>query len=142
MTRNSEMIATTTPTLSEPGRAAPSRVPAAKYAFIVLPFPPSVNGLYAGRTRRHKSDTYRAWLIEAGYVLNRQKPFHRFTVPVNQTIRLGFPDNRARDCFNYEKVINDLLVEHGILKDDSLVRDGRIMWDATVTGAAVEIWST
>lgn len=32
---------------------------------------------------------------------------------------LNHPDNRTRDDGNYEKALTDLLVTHGIIKDDS-----------------------
>ncbi len=108
-------------------------------AFIVLPFPPSVNGLYAGKARRYKSAAYKLWIHSAGLTLNKQNIFPYFTGPVRETIRLGRPDKRIRDCFNYEKAINDLLVEWLVLEDDSWIHDGQILWDDEVVGATVFI---
>lgn len=69
-----------------------------------------------------------------------KQPLKHFSVPVVETISLGRPKlNRTRDVWNYEKAINDLLVVHGVLMDDSLIEDGRIRWDAEVVGARVEI---
>lgn len=141
MTNNPEIPPSPLQSLGLAGMRSPLRVPAlSKHAFIVLPFPPSVNSLYAGKMRRYKSLAYMAWVVEAGHALNKQKPLPRFTGPVRETIRLGPPAAyRIRDAFNFEKALNDLLVEHGILEDDSLIVDGRILWDSNVVGAAIEI---
>ena len=42
---------------------------------LILPFPISVNAMFAdGLSRRVKSQKYCDWIIEAGYILNRQHP--------------------------------------------------------------------
>lgn len=106
---------------------------------LVLPFPPSVNGLYAGKQRRYKSKRYTAWCLEASMALMRQRPFKCFTGNVTEIISLGRPDKRTRDVWNYEKAINDLLVEHEVLEDDSLIQKGTIQWAPDVVGAMVEL---
>lgn len=39
---------------------------------FTLPLPPSVNQLYPGKIRRHKSDKYYAWELEAAVVMRAQ----------------------------------------------------------------------
>jgi len=99
-----------------------------KHSFS-LPFPPSVNGLYAGKARRYKSPKYKAWIAEAGLKLNLQTPYHQ-TIEGEcvVVINLVRPDKRQRDVANYEKAVSDLLVACGILKDDSLIIDNRQLW--------------
>ena len=109
---------------------------------ITLPFPVSVNALFAdGKTRRHKSQRYADWLLEAGYALNRQKP-----VPVKGRVSLRYElqeghDNRLRDLPNYEKGVTDLLVSHGIIEaDDSrILRHFEMVWSRQVQGVRVTI---
>lgn len=69
-------------------------------------------------------------------MLTQQKQI--FTEPVQVTYRFGKPDKRNRDLFNLEKAVSDLLVEHGILADDSLIHRGIVEW-ADITGCEVEI---
>lgn len=94
-----------------------------------LPFPLSVNNLYAnsGKGRgRHKTARYAAWLLEASLVI---KDSHRQALgPYELCIALQAPDKRARDLGNYEKAVSDLLVMHGVVKDDSYCRRLTMMW--------------
>lgn len=39
---------------------------------FTLPLPPSVNQLYPGKIRRHKSDKYYAWELEAAVAMREQ----------------------------------------------------------------------
>lgn len=45
------------------------------YIKLVLPLPPSVNGLYAGKVRRYKSDKYKTWTELAKIELNKQETY-------------------------------------------------------------------
>ena len=60
--------------------------------------------------------------------------------PVSINIVLGAPDRRRRDCSNYIKAIEDLLVSYGCIEgDDSrFVKSVTVSW-ATVDGAIVQI---
>lgn len=107
-------------------------------ATLLFPFPVSVNRLFAGKGRRFRSAAYKDWSEEAGLMLNRQRPLPYFPDRVNLIITLGRPDNRRRDCGNYEKCVSDKLVEMGILKDDSLIECLTIKW-GDVVGAQVDI---
>lgn len=109
---------------------------------IDLPFPISVNAMFAdGKTRRHKSQRYADWLIEAGYALNRQHP-----EPVKGPVKILYEfqegrDNRRRDAFNLEKGVTDLLVSHGVIEADHdlILRDGRVTWNRAIQGVRVTI---
>ena len=94
-----------------------------------LPFPPTVNNLFSGTTRRFTSPKYVAWQREASLVLLTQPGrLHRHTAPVEVVYTYGKPDNRARDVFNYEKAVSDLLVKAGVLADDALIHRGTVQW--------------
>lgn len=111
---------------------------------ITLPFPISVNAMFAdGKTRRHKSQRYADWILEAGYALNRQKP-----VPVKGPFQITYElqeghDNRRRDAFNFEKGVTDLLVAHGVIEEDNdlFLREGRVTWNREVQGVRITIKS-
>lgn len=104
---------------------------------LYLPFPPSVNGLFAGKTRRYKSKVYEDWIYEATLMLNHQ-PMRVFSDPVSISYQFGRPDNRRRDLDNLFKAPNDLLVSRGILLDDDLIHRISGEW-ADISGAQIEI---
>ena len=103
-----------------------------------LPYPPSLNGLFAGQQRRYKSKKYKAWIAEADIAILQQRP-HKIKGKVKFSVLLGKPDKRRRDLDNVgAKAILDRLVAHGIIEDDSLVESIFMAW-ADVSGAVVEI---
>jgi Holliday junction resolvase RusA-like endonuclease len=85
---------------------------------IQLPFPPSVNSLFAGKARRYTSARYRAWKSEAAWEVVRQKARPMAGI-VSIEVILTAPDKRSRDASNYIKAIEDLLVSQGIIADDN-----------------------
>lgn len=87
-------------------------------AVFDLPFPPSANGLFAGKRRRYISPAYERWRTAAGWELLAQK-VRSVAGPVSIDIALCAPDNRRRDADNANKPILDLLVEHKLIEDDS-----------------------
>jgi len=109
---------------------------------IVLPFPISVNAMFSdGKTRRHKSQRYADWLVEAGYALKSQR-----AIPVRGPVKLTYEvqegrDNRRRDIANLEKGCTDLLVEYGMIEADHdlIVRELRMVWNREVQGIRVTI---
>lgn len=107
---------------------------------ITLPFPVSVNALYAGMGRRHKSKRYQRWEIAANNALRYQKwtPYPK-EITLQAIYRFGRPDKRTRDLCNLEKAISDLLVHAGIIHDDSLIHRITMEW-ADVKGAEIEIY--
>lgn len=104
---------------------------------LYLPFPPSLNSLYPGKVRRHKSTAYEAWIKEAGKVLNQQ---HTPAIKglVEASYVFGKPDNRKRDLDNLFKAPNDLLVAHGIIEDDSHIQKISAQW-GDIEGCEVEL---
>lgn len=111
---------------------------------ITLPFPISVNAMFAdGKTRRHKSQRYCDWIVEASWKLKAQRP-----TPVKGPIKITYEfqegrDNRRRDAFNFEKGVTDLLVEFGVIEADHdlILREGRVLWTRDVEGVRVTIES-
>src|SRR4051794_11756430 len=109
---------------------------------ITLPFPISVNAMFAdGKTRRHKSQRYADWIVEAGYALKSQR-----AKPVAGPVKLIYEvqegrDNRRRDIGNLEKGCTDLLVQHGIIEADHdlVVREISMIWNRDVQGVRVTI---
>jgi crossover junction endodeoxyribonuclease RusA len=94
-----------------------------------LPVAPSTNNLFlnvAGRGRV-KSPKYRAWIEEAGYVLNgyQHTPIHG---PVHVTICI--PDKTRGDLDNRAKATLDLLVSRGLIEDDKHIRSLHLIRDA------------
>src|SRR5436190_1614319 len=106
---------------------------------IELPFPPSVNAAYAnGGTRRgrHKTAALKSWEVLASTMV---KASHRQMLgPYSIQICFKRPDKRIRDLGNYEKVVSDFLVMHGVVKDDSYCERMTLAWDAGLkTGCVV-----
>lgn len=107
---------------------------------IELPYPPSINAAFAngGNKRgRHKTPAYRAWEQLAALCI---KDSHRVGYgPYSLHIALKRPDKRRRDLGNTEKVISDLLVAHGVVKDDCLAERITLQWDAGLSAECVVI---
>lgn len=84
-----------------------------------LPWPPSVNAMYANLAKvgRIKSLPYREWVNEAGWMLNQQR-IPRFSGPVRISYTFGKKKGRY-DLSNFLKPIDDLLVHHKIITDDN-----------------------
>lgn len=85
-----------------------------------IPMPPSLNHAFAnvpgkGRVR---SKAYKAWAEEAGWMIKARK---NGTVlgPVSVTLDICPPNKRAMDLDNRLKPALDLLVDCGVLSDDS-----------------------
>lgn len=106
---------------------------------ITLPFPVSVNALYAGKERRHKSKRYKAWIKEALQELMMQRPLPEIKGPIRIQMKFGRPDKRKRDLGNLEKCVSDLLVAYQIIEDDSLIEKLILEWSPDVVGARIEI---
>ncbi len=94
---------------------------------LLLPFPPSVNCLYAGKKRRYKSDRYKAWIKEASLYINAAQPIEG---RVDILYEFDIPNKVPRDADNYAKAVTDLLVSQGVIKDDSykFVRQVTCRW--------------
>mgnify|MGYP003680851693 CR=1 FL=1 len=105
---------------------------------LTLPFPPSVNGLYATNfktKRRFKSKKYTEWGNLALCHLNGVPSIHGKVKVLDE---VGRPDKRRRDVANYEKAVSDTLVTADILDDDSLIEEITLRW-ADVEGVEITI---
>lgn len=105
---------------------------------IELPYPPTTNNLFrnAGKSRV-KTLAYNSWIKLASTQI---KDRHRanmgaYSIP----IALKRPDNRRRDIANCEKAISDLLVAHGVVRDDSLCQRLVMTWDNAIDADCVVV---
>ena len=89
-----------------------------------LPFPPSVNGLFAGKARRYPSPAYKAWKAAAAPCV----PAESIAGPYALSLILDRPDNRGRDLGNLEKAVSDLLVTKGVVADDRYCNQIALAW--------------
>ena len=111
-----------------------------KHACYVMPFPPTVNRLFAGKAHRHRSKVYDAWIWEADFALMQQKPLEVFKERVDIVVHLNGGNNNS-DCDNYNKAPIDRIVAHMIIEDDSklFVRSVKAIWSNDVIGCMIEI---
>ena len=111
---------------------------------VTLPFPISVNAMFAdGVSRRVKSQRYCDWIMEAGLQMNRQRP-KPIDGPVTLLIELQeIQDGRKRDCTNFVKGPEDLLVSHQLINGDhsAVVRSVTSKWSPEVEGCRITIES-
>lgn len=98
---------------------------------FILPFPPSVNAMYANvpRVGRVKTKAYRAWFKLAATQIRLQRG-RLIPGPVEIAIRITRPDNRRRDIDNLSKAVLDLMVAMAIIEDDSRVVKCTTEWGA------------
>lgn len=87
---------------------------------IILPFPPSVNGLYGGGSgqKRFPSKRYKAWLALCERTPHAC-PDPAISQPVTICYTFAWPDKRIRDGQNFMKAVTDYLVNAGVLADDN-----------------------
>ena len=108
-----------------------------------LPFPPTTNNLYAnergGRGGRFPTKAYKAWKARVAVAIRRQAP-DPIKGAVMLNIQLGRPDRRRRDLSNYIKALEDALVQHDLIEDDSMVQALSMSWGST-PGATVRVWA-
>jgi Holliday junction resolvase RusA-like endonuclease len=97
-----------------------------------LPLPPSANALWfnAPGRGRVRTDSYNAWLAEAGWMLKQQR-IVKIPGTVGLTLLAGLP-KRARDLDNIFKACGDLLQAHGIIENDNRVCEIFARWDRAV----------
>ena len=91
---------------------------------IVLPIPPSVNGMYAaaGRGQRRLTDKARAWKESAAITVRAAHIHLRpFTGAVAVEITITRADKRRNDIDNPLKCLLDALEQGGLLKDDAQI---------------------
>lgn len=132
------------PIPSSPSRNVPQEILPVLQALrteLKLPYPPSVNQLYATNwktKRRFKTKRYEDWIAEAGWMLRSQRPRHH-DGKVAVTYLIKRPDNRPRDIENLTKALGDLLVAHQVIKDDSLIHGLHCVWVESGQGVTVMI---
>jgi Holliday junction resolvase RusA-like endonuclease len=107
------------------------------YSAFTLPAPISTNSLWRPTLRKRKDGTtfpskadtgaYKAWIIEAGYQINLQKPT-KITGPYALTIQVS----RACRCDldNVVKACGDILQRHQIVENDRLAQKITLSWIA------------
>lgn len=107
---------------------------------ITLPFPPPVNNLFAtvGK-RRIRSRRYEAWLKEAGTQLALQRPLPVHG-PFLATLVFTRPDRRRRDLDGMAKAPLDLLVRHGVIRDDSDCQGLKLEWRSPTQDMPGGVW--
>lgn len=98
---------------------------------ITLPWPPSLNNLFANKPGggRIATPRYRSWQLEAGLVLKAQRPA-RILGPFNAVMTYRRPDRRIRDLDGLAKAPLDLLVKCGVVQDDHLAQEITLRWSA------------
>jgi Holliday junction resolvase RusA-like endonuclease len=107
---------------------------------LTLPRPPSVNGMYATNfktKRRFKSKKYSEWLNAAHALLNQHR--ERFEGHIEIDIAIGKQDKRKEDISNRIKAVEDFLVSHQIIEDDSLITRVSAWWDREIDGCLVTV---
>lgn len=101
---------------------------------LILPLPPSVNGLYrtipGGRGRPPRiilSADGRAWVKTASPMIQAQLgDWDKLTGLVEVHYWFYFLDLHRRDAFNYEKLLSDTLTKCGVWHDDCQIYDGHV----------------
>jgi Holliday junction resolvase RusA-like endonuclease len=105
-----------------------------------LPFPPSVNNLFANSSAgRFTTQQYRDWQTAAAWRLLADKPGR---VPGPVKITLVYEEkNGRRDLDNLLKAVLDLLVKHNVIDGDhrTVLREISAKWSANVQGVRITI---
>ena len=110
---------------------------------IEIGIPPSVNSIWRsgrranGRLVVYRSDKHRKWKTAAGWELKAQRPqpiagWVKVAISLGRTKRRSDADNRVKLCL-------DLLVDHGLLEDDSKVASVTVAWASDVAPGRVRI---
>ncbi len=107
-----------------------------------LPIPPSSNNMFFNTGRgRAITPEYKAWREEAGLMLRRQKPVAfvgRASLPIEIDEAAC---SASSDVTNRVKAVEDLLVSHGILRDDSrkYVKTVTSSWETGIGACRVTV---
>lgn len=99
-----------------------------------LPYPPSANHYRKRDSRRNRDYLTPEANAYCLLVACRVHQHVRIDTPCRQTIMVNPPDRIKRDLTNIEKVLNDALQKCGLLADDRLIYDHRIMWQIDKDG--------
>lgn len=108
--------------------------------------PPSQNKSYANNKSgsgrgRFRTAEYKTWAQAIGYDINaamrNQKPIkgpYTIEITIDRSKR-----HRLSDIMNREKVVSDILQEHGVIEDDNLCERGTVQWGDCQGGVLIEI---
>lgn len=89
--------------------------------FVRIIFPISTNKIWTPRGGGFKrSPSYMAWRKEALWLLKAERINQIVRGPYKMTMRVSRPDAKRRDIDNLLKGISDVLVDAGLVEDDSL----------------------
>lgn len=102
----------------------------ASFLYVELDMPPPVNNLFInvpGRGRI-KSQQYRDWTEAAGWQLKAQIGGKMIPGPIGVTIKLVKQSKRKTDLDGRLKAPLDLLCQHGVIEDDSLIQRIEAQW--------------
>lgn len=107
---------------------------------LTLPLPPSTNNLYFNSPHGGRVPTkrYAGWRNVAGTELKIQKP-GKVDGDYVLWIWCERPDKRKRDLGNLEKPLSDLLVEHGVVGDDSQCTSLHMYWSGSGRHCRVQV---
>lgn len=105
---------------------------------LLLPVPVSVNAIYSPRAGGglRLSDAYSAWISEAGWRLNFQRPGR---VSGNYQLTMRVPEESRADIDNLAKGMSDLLQLHGVVSNDRLASRIVLEWQAEQPAVIVEV---
>lgn len=114
-------------------------------AGVIIPKPPSVNGLFRnlknrrlGQKGRARTARYVAWHNAAAVaVLAHCKPLQ--SIAGGYVLRVELGRRKGSDLGNYEKAISDLLVSLGIVRDDSDCESISLLWADDLTSKQARI---
>ena len=109
---------------------------------LLLPVPPSTNNLFrTAASRRVRTAAYNAWRDAAGWEIKLQRP-PALHPPLRTCLRvlIQAPLGQNRDIDNAIKPLLDVLVKMGVIADDSLVDDLRIVRADMGTLCQVSLW--
>ena len=127
--------------LDKPVQVVHGKIRVHDAVMVDLPFPPSVNNLFAnGKHGRFTTQQYKDWQQAAAWKVLADKP-GRLPGPVK--ISLTYEEKHGRrDLDNLIKPVLDLLVKHKVIDGDhrTVVRGITASWSNAVHGVRIEVW--
>lgn len=106
---------------------------------ITLPLPPSINATYKrGRYSFYKSEEAKSWEENAGFELKKQW-HHKNQLEGKLHVRVWWFFKRERDISSGLKILEDLLQNVGVYKNDSQIYEEVIFKDFDKENPRVEI---
>lgn len=117
--------------------------PSVQFVTLDLPLPISTNDIWTPVRRAKgagmvKSKRYLAWLSEAGWMLNSQRPG---TIDGPYALTITIPNACPLDADNCVKATSDLLQKHQVISNDRLAQQVTVK-RGNVDGMKVMVVST